>query len=71
MLYFSCAEMGMMGAPSATVPAAQTTDYLCQISDIYIKKKLYWERQDTSSEPYKISFCFFKKQQEKSSQDYL
>lgn len=25
MLYFSCAEMGMMGAPSATVPAGETT----------------------------------------------
>lgn len=24
MLYFSCAEIGMMGAPSATVPAGQT-----------------------------------------------
>lgn len=24
MLYFSCAEMGMMGAPSATVPAGET-----------------------------------------------
>lgn len=24
MLYLSCADMGMMGAPSATVPAANT-----------------------------------------------
>lgn len=24
MLYFSCAEIGMMGAPSATVPAGDT-----------------------------------------------
>lgn len=24
MLYFSCAEIGMMGAPSATVPAGGT-----------------------------------------------
>lgn len=25
MLYFSCADMGMMGAPSATVPADNTS----------------------------------------------
>lgn len=33
MLYLSCADMGMMGAPSATVPAANTSGVQSEKSD--------------------------------------
>lgn len=37
MLYFSCAEMGIIGAPSATVP---TIKIICQ--NVYLKEHWFW-----------------------------
>jgi len=33
MLYFSCAEMGMMGAPSATVPEDKRQDEEARVTE--------------------------------------
>lgn len=42
MLYFSCAEIGMMGAPSATVPAGGTWHHQSQAAESQRENKVTW-----------------------------